>query len=87
LDVCEYSVVFILHLPFLFLMLMFLPYAAVTSALPENTHLYRFGRMPGTREIVVRPNYLVIYRVTDQIDILAVLHARQKFPEGIQGEI
>lgn len=60
---------------------------AVTSALPENPHLYRFGRMPGTREIVVRPNYLVIYRVTDQIDILAVLHARQKFPEGIQGEI
>ena len=51
-----------------------------TSALPANPHLYRFGRMPGTREIVVRPNYLVIYQVTDQIDILAVLHARQKYP-------
>lgn len=53
---------------------------AATSALPANPHLYRFGRMPGTREIVVRPNYLVIYRVTDQIDILTVLHARQKYP-------
>lgn len=53
---------------------------AATSALPANPHLYRFGRMPGTREIVVRPNYLVIYRVTDQIDILAVLHVRQKYP-------
>ena len=53
---------------------------AATTALPENPHLYRFGRVPGTREIVVRPNYLVIYQVTDQIDILAVLHARQKYP-------
>lgn len=53
---------------------------AATTALPENPHLYRFGRVPGTREIVVRPNYLVIYRVTNQIDILAALHARQKYP-------
>lgn len=53
---------------------------AATTALPENPHLYRFGRVPGTREIVVRPNYLVIYQVMDQIDILAVLHARQKYP-------
>ena len=53
---------------------------AATTALPENPHLYRFGRVPGTREIVVRPNYLVIYQVTDQIDLLAVLHARQKYP-------
>lgn len=53
---------------------------AATTALPENPHLYRFGRVPGTREIVVRPNYLMIYRVTDQIDILAALHARQKYP-------
>lgn len=53
---------------------------AVTSALSEHPHLYRFGRVPNTREIVVHPNYLVVYRVSDRIDILAVLHARQKYP-------
>lgn len=52
----------------------------VTSALPEYPYLYRCGRLPGTREIVVHPNYLVVYRVTDQIQILSVLHARQEYP-------
>ncbi|MDN4544794.1 type II toxin-antitoxin system RelE/ParE family toxin [Pseudomonas sp. C32] len=51
-----------------------------TSALPEHPCLYRFGRVPGTREIVVHPNYLVVYRVTDRIEILSVLHARQEYP-------
>ena len=53
---------------------------AATSALPEHPYLYRFGRVPGTREIVVHPNYLVVYRVTDRIEIVAVLHARQEYP-------
>lgn len=51
-----------------------------TSALPEHPYLYRCGRLPDTREIVVHPNYLVVYRVTDQIQILSVLHARQEYP-------
>ncbi|WP_354043151.1 type II toxin-antitoxin system RelE/ParE family toxin [Devosia sp. UYZn731] len=35
----------------------------------------------GTRELVVHPNYIVVYRVlTDQIDIVSVLHARQEYP-------
>ena len=33
-----------------------------------------------TREIVVHPNYLVVYRVTDRIEIVTVLHARQEYP-------
>ena len=53
---------------------------AATSALPQHPYLYRFGRVPGTREIVVHPNYLVVYRVTDRIEIVAVLHARQEYP-------
>lgn len=53
---------------------------AATSALPEHPYLYRFGRVPNTREIVVHPNYLVVYRVTDRIEILSVLHARQEYP-------
>ncbi|WP_150771352.1 type II toxin-antitoxin system RelE/ParE family toxin [Pseudomonas fluorescens] len=51
-----------------------------TSTLPEHPYLYRFGRVPDTREIVVHPNYLVIYQVTDRIEIVSVVHARQKYP-------
>lgn len=53
---------------------------AATSALPQHPYLYRYGRVPGTREIVVHPNYLVVYRVIDRIEILTVLHARQEYP-------
>lgn len=51
-----------------------------TSALPEHPYLYRLGRVLNTREIIVHPNYLVIYRLTDRIEILSVLHARQQYP-------
>ncbi len=49
--------------------------------LPERPHLYRSGRVPGTREVVVHPNYLLVYRVlADGIEVTAVLHARQNYP-------
>lgn len=52
-----------------------------TSALPEHPYLYRRGRVAGTRELVVHPNYLIVYRVTlASIEIINVLHARQKYP-------
>ena len=53
---------------------------AATTALPDHPYLYRMGRIPGTREIVVHPNYLVVYRITDWVEILTVLHARQEYP-------
>lgn len=54
---------------------------ATTEALPQHPYLYRPGRIAGTREAVVHPNYLVIYRVaTDHIAIVDVLHARQEYP-------
>ena len=44
----------------------------------------RPGRRAGTRELVVgRTPYLVAYRVRgDVIDVLRVLHGRQKWPEA-----
>ena len=41
----------------------------------------RPGGVPNTREWVVHPNYLVIYRVTRSgVTILRFLHARQQYP-------
>ncbi len=42
-----------------------------------------FGRVRGAREIVVRPNYVMVYRVAEEGDTLAilrVLHAAQRWP-------
>ena len=51
------------------------------SKLPERPDLYRKGRVAGTREMVVRPNYLVVYTVGEQaVLILRVLHAAQQRP-------
>jgi toxin ParE1/3/4 len=53
--------------------------------LPEHPHLYAISeRMPGCRQIVVHPNYLVIYKVGLQdIKVLRVLHARQQYPNPL----
>jgi addiction module RelE/StbE family toxin len=49
--------------------------------LPEHPFLYRTGRVDGTREAVVHPNYILIYRVdTDAVEIVSVLHSRQQYP-------
>ncbi len=43
--------------------------------------MHRSGRVPGTREAIVHPNYLLIYSIEpDAIVITAVLHARQQYP-------
>lgn len=52
-----------------------------TSQLPQHPYLYRPGRVSGTRELIVHPNYIVVYRVmTSEIEIIAILHSRQKYP-------
>lgn len=53
------------------------------SVLPaaEHPYLYRSGRVPGTREIIAHPNYIVVYQVTaEHIEVVSVLHARQEYP-------
>jgi toxin ParE1/3/4 len=50
--------------------------------LARNTpFMGRPGRVAGTRELVVHPNYVVIYEFDDLIlRVLRVLHARQQYP-------
>jgi addiction module RelE/StbE family toxin len=54
---------------------------ATTGKLPQNPKMYRMGRVPGTREIVVRKNYIVVYSESpSHITILRVLHAAHEYP-------
>ena len=53
------------------------------SLIPLRRHpfLFRPGRVAGTRELVAHPNYIVVYRVTDDaIEVVSILHARQRYP-------
>jgi len=52
-----------------------------TSALPDHPQMYRIGRVAGTREMVVRPNYIVVYAESPNlVSILRILHAAQQWP-------
>ena len=50
--------------------------------LPEHPYLYKQSfRVPGLREIVVHPNYIVLYKVNSlAIEIANIVHARQQYP-------
>ncbi len=54
---------------------------AKTAKLREHPKLYRTGRVPGTREMTVRSNYVLIYTEdVYAVTILRVLHAAQQWP-------
>lgn len=55
---------------------------AAVLPLVEHPYLYHpSDRVPGLREIVVHPNYIVLYRVTtNRIEVVSVVHARRQFP-------
>ena len=58
-----------------------LEFEAKADPLPKHPKLYKPSRMKGTREIVVRPNYVMVYAVEgDTITILRVLHTAQQWP-------
>jgi toxin ParE1/3/4 len=51
------------------------------SRLPDHPRLYRPGRVAGTREMIVRPNYIVVYSEDGRsVVILRVLHAARQWP-------
>jgi addiction module RelE/StbE family toxin len=51
------------------------------SLLPDHPGLGRVGRVPGTRELVVHQNYMLIYdTVDDVVRVLRVLHTARQWP-------
>ncbi len=51
------------------------------AQLTEFPHIHRNGRIANTREAVVHPNYIMVYRIEmDTIRVISVLHARQQYP-------
>jgi len=51
----------------------------------EHPYLYKRGRVPGTREIVAHPNFIIVYRATNtSIEVINVLHARQQYPSSFE---
>lgn len=54
---------------------------AAPLPLAEHPYLYPVGRVPGTRELVAHPNYIIVYRVNiERIEVVNVLHARKEYP-------
>lgn len=51
------------------------------NELPKHPKLYRPGRVLGTREMVVRANYIVVYQEDETVvTVLRILHAAQLYP-------
>ena len=51
------------------------------ARLPAHPQRCRAGRLAGTRELVVRPNYIVVYAETPAaVTVLRVLRAAQMWP-------
>ena len=49
--------------------------------LPDHPFMYRTGRVSGTREAMVHPNYILIYRVAaEAVEVVSLVHARQEYP-------
>ncbi len=59
-------------------------YAAIRHTadnLPSHPYAHRPGRKADTREAIVHPNYILIYRIAaDAIVVLTLIHARQQYP-------
>ena len=53
-----------------------------TEALALSPRLGRVGRARGTRELVFADlPYIVVYRLTEVLEILAVVHTARQWPE------
>lgn len=51
------------------------------ATLPDHPQAFRRGRLPGTREMVVHPNYILVYSSDEGfITILRLLHSARNWP-------
>ncbi|MEY4556116.1 MAG: hypothetical protein RL093_1235 [Pseudomonadota bacterium] len=56
-------------------------FSQAVKNLRDHPLIYREGRVSGTREIVVHPNYVLIYRIArDAVWIVSVLHSARQYP-------
>lgn len=54
---------------------------ARVERLTEHPYMYRIGRIPETREALIHPNYLLVYKVgSDAVTIVNVMHTRREYP-------
>lgn len=52
-----------------------------TDTLPHHPHAFRKGRLPGTREMVIHPHYILVYATRDDgVTILRLLHSARNWP-------
>jgi len=57
----------------------------IEQLLPDNRHMGRSGRVPGTRELVIpKTPFIVPYRLQrNVIQILRVYHGARRWPESL----
>lgn len=56
---------------------------ACVEGLADHPYTYPLGRIAGTREALVHPNYSLTYRAgRDAVEILSVNHTCRQFPQG-----
>lgn len=49
--------------------------------LVDSPYIGRVGRVGGTREFVVHPNYILVYKIEiDSLHIIRVLHGKRNYP-------
>jgi toxin ParE1/3/4 len=54
---------------------------AKLNLLLQFAEMGRPGRVAKTRELIVHPNYVVVYAIRrNTIDVIRILHARQLYP-------
>jgi addiction module RelE/StbE family toxin len=65
---------------------LFARIAHALEQVAEHPYLYKPSqRIPGLREIVVHPNYVVFYRVAETcIEVVSVAHVRLEFPGALK---